>query len=139
LRGPEVFGISSHLVAAAHLLLALLVLVSVGLAIRYRAWRTLSTDLRIHAMSFAGCGVSLHALGVLVHPHYLIVFSPMLHVLTAWVLAQRVRYLWLTCSLQLFLTVTFLWFIHAHGGAPHGDYGVAYRAQTPEQRALLGR
>lgn len=139
LRGPELFGISSHLVAAAYVVLASLALVSVWLAIRNRVWRTFSTDLRIHAISFAGCGVSMHALGVPVHPHYLIVFSPMLHVLTAWVLAQRARYLWLTCGLQLFVTVTFLWFIHAHGGAPHGDYGVAYRAQSPEQRALLDR
>ena len=79
---------------------------------------------------------TMHALGVLVFPHYLIVFSPLVHVFAAWVLAERPRILWLTCGVQLFVTVMFMGYIHVNGGAPRGDYGVTYRAQTAEQRAL---
>jgi hypothetical protein len=134
LRGPEVFGISTYLVAAAHALLGVLLGVSVWLAIRNRVWRLLPTELRILALAFMLCGLMMHGPGVLVHPHYLIVFSPLLHVFTIWVLSDRMRYVWAICGLQLFVTAAFAGFIHANGGAPRGDYGVAYRAQPIEQR-----
>jgi hypothetical protein len=94
----------------------------------------LPTELKILAIAFSACGVMMHGLGVLVHPHYLIVFSPVLHVFTIWVLSHRMRYVWAICSLQFFVTASFITFIHQNGGAPRGDYGVAYRAQTLEQR-----
>lgn len=136
LRGPEVFGASTYLVAAAHIALALLMFVGAWLAIRDRTWRKLPVELRIHAISIITCGLMMHALGVKFHPHYLIVFSPLLQVFTAWVFTVRERWVWWVCGLQCFVTITFLWFIQQNGGAPHGDYGVAYSAQTPEQRAL---
>jgi hypothetical protein len=137
LSGPKLFGTASYLVAAAHIALLLLVFVGTWLAIRHRVWLKLPTLLQIHAISILGCGLMLHGLGVKFHPHYLIVLSPLLQVFTAWVFSLRARWLWWLCSLQCFVTITFLWFIHVNGGAPHGDYGIAYRAQTPEQRAPL--
>jgi hypothetical protein len=138
LRGPMIFGVQTHALYVVHFALAALALYAAWIAIRTRVWSTLPTNLRIHALSFTACGVMMHGLGVLVHPHYLIVFSPLLHVFTAWVLAARPRALCLVVALQLFVTIAFMCFIHWNGGAPRGDYGTAYRAQTPEQRALLG-
>jgi hypothetical protein len=138
LRGPTIFGEQTHLLYAVHLALAACALYAAWIAIRTRVWTTLPVNLRIHALSFVTCGVVMHALGVLVHPHYLIVFSPLLHVFAAWVLAARPRVLCAVIGLQLFVTIAFMSFIHWNGGAPRGDYGIAYRAQTPEQRALLG-
>jgi hypothetical protein len=137
LRGPMLFGVQTHAVYAVHLALAALALYGAWLAIRTRVWSGLPMNLRIHALSFTLCGLMMHGLGVLVHPHYLIVFSPLLHVFTAWVFAARPRVLCVLVGLQLFVTIAFMCFIHWNGGAPRGDYGITYRAQTPEQRALL--
>ena len=40
----------------------------------------------------------------------------LLQVFTAWVFSLRARWLWWICSLQCFVTMTFLWFIHVNGG-----------------------
>ncbi|HET6335362.1 MAG TPA: hypothetical protein VFG30_19185 [Polyangiales bacterium] len=137
LSGPQLFGTSTYLAGAAHVALLSMVFVGGWLAIRNRVWLKLPTDLQIHAISILGCGAMLHGLGVKFHPHYLIVFSPLLQMFVAWVFALRARLFWWTCGLQCFVTLTFMWFIHTNGGAPRGDYGVSYRAQTPEQRAPL--
>ena len=136
LRWPEVFGHTSWLVALAHAGLLLLAGLCVIVVIRKRRSIAVPPEVRVHALSILISGVLLHLAGVLIYPHYLIVFSPMLHVVAAFLLAQHAALIWSACGLQLFLTASFLAFIHQHGGAPRGDYGVSYRAQTPDQRAL---
>jgi hypothetical protein len=138
LKGPRLFGFPTLLAAGAHVLLAGLALTGGWLAIRN--WRTLPMPavLRVHAMALVLCGIAMHAVGVVVYPHYLIVFSPIVHVLAVWSLAPRPRLWCVACGLQLFVTATFLSFIHLNGGAPRGDYGVAYSAQTPAQRTFEG-
>ena len=116
---------------AAHLV-ALLCLAAL---IKKRRTLSLSSPLRIYALTVLLGGLLLHLAGVQIYTHYLIVFSPLLHVAAAWVLvhAQR-RLLWVALGLQLFISACFLGFIHAHGGAPRGDYGVSYSAQDPAER-----
>lgn len=136
LRGPEIFGVETYLTGVAHAALIAVAVVCAVLAIRNRKSLDLPHDMRIHALAIASCGVTLHVVGLKVYPHYLIVFSPLLHILAVWLLSQRRALLWSACGLHLFVTATFLWFIHVHDGAPKGDYGVTYRAQTPDQRAF---
>ena len=33
------------------------------------------------------------------------------------------------CIADFLMSVLFLYYIHVNGGAPHGDYGLSYRAQ----------
>ena len=139
LEGPTVFGTQTLLVLAAHSVLAVLTIACIVLAVRDRHWLALPRDFRLYAATIALCGIAMHALGVVVYPHYLIVFSPLLHVFVAWLLVQRKWFPWTGCALQLFVTTAFLWFIHVNGGAPRGDYGVAYGVQTPAQRAFKAR
>jgi hypothetical protein len=136
LRWPEVFGHDSWIVALAHAaLLGIAVLCAIVL-FRKRRSIVVPPEVRIHAIAIGLSGLLLHLAGVLIYPHYLIVFSPMLHVLAAFVLSQQLVLLWSAGGLQLCLTASFLTFIHQHGGAPRGDYGVTYRAQSPDQRAV---
>lgn len=134
LRSPSIGGSNIPLVMAAHLALAALALwCAISLA---RNWRSLalSTHLQHYAWQLVLGGALLHLAGVKVYPHYLIVFSPLVHVAAAWVLARRKLWLWSACALQLFISASFLWFIHERGGAPRGDFGVSYRAQPAAER-----
>jgi hypothetical protein len=123
------------LVGGAHIGLGLLALgCALGVGLRLRTLE-LSKPLQVYAATIILSGVMLHALGVRIYVHYLIVFSPLLHVAVAWMLSQfRARWLWLCIALQLYITASFLWFIHSHGGSPNGDFGISYGAQTDEQR-----
>ena len=71
-----------------------------------------------------------------VYAHYLIAWSPLLHIAAAWTLYRQRWALALLCSGQLALSVMFFVFIHQRGGAPGADYGTAYSHQTPEQRRI---
>ena len=136
LRSPELFGVQSWLVGLAHIALALLAIGCVIVLARRRKSLELSRELRIYAGTVIAGGLLLHAAGVQVYPHYLIVFSPLPHVLATWVLSHKPSWFWTACGLQLFITASFLIYIHVHGGAPRGDYGTTYRAQSAEQRAF---
>jgi hypothetical protein len=134
LRGPEIGGVSTWLVGAAHVGLLLLALASVVVLVRNFRSLTLSKHLKIYCATVLLGGLMFHALGVRLFVHYLIVFSPLLHVCAAWTLSQRRHWLLAACGLQLYLSASFLWYIHAHGGAPLGDFGITYGAQTEQQR-----
>jgi hypothetical protein len=136
LSGPIVAGTTTWLVLTAHVLLVLLAATCIVLATRKRHELAIPRELRMHALAIGVCATAMHALSVKVYPHYLIVFSPLLHMAVAWLLLQRKQLVWLGCGLQLFVTAAFLWFIHANGGAARADYGVAYRVQTPAERAF---
>jgi hypothetical protein len=83
--------------------------------------------------AFVGFGLLLNFLVVLIHPQYTEVTFPLEWVALASValayapLPRRLlAILWVS---QLALSLTFLSYIHVHGGAIHGDYGRAYQAQ----------
>ena len=134
LRSPRIGETNTWFIGGLHIALCLLALACVIIiAIKFRSLR-LSQPLRIYATAIVLTGVLLHALGVLVYVHYLIVWSPLLHIATAWMLSHRRHLLAVCITMQLIITSSFLWFIHTHGGAPRGDFGVSYGAQTEEQR-----
>ncbi|HKP63254.1 MAG TPA: hypothetical protein VJV78_41235 [Polyangiales bacterium] len=134
LRGPSIAGVDTWLIAAAHIALLLLALASAVVVVRSFRKITLSQHLKIYATTLLFTGLMFHALRVRLFVHYLIILSPLLHIGAAWMLSQRRHWLAACCALQLFLSASFLWYIHANGGAPRGDFGITYRAQTPEQR-----
>ncbi len=89
--------------------------------------------------AFFGYGLLLGTSSLGVAWHYLIIAFPMQYV---WLsrLALRGgpsptrpalgRELLLTlCIADFLMSVLFLYYIHVNGGAPHGDYGLSYRAQ----------
>ncbi|HEU0317341.1 MAG TPA: hypothetical protein VFR49_08430 [Solirubrobacteraceae bacterium] len=83
--------------------------------------------------SFWGYGLLITASGVLIYRHYMIVtFAlPFVAVAAAALLAPvRGRRLLLALVVaEAALSVSYLTYIHVRGGAPGGDYGVAYDAQ----------
>ncbi len=91
-----------------------------------------STGLLVRG-SFWGYGLLITASGVLVYRHYMIVtFAlPFVAMAAAALLApgRGRRLLLVLVVAQAGLSVSYLTYIHVHGGAPGGDYGVAYDAQ----------
>jgi hypothetical protein len=134
LRGPELAGVQTWLVAAAHIALALLALVCFVVLVRQRASLRVSPLLQLYGLTVLIGGLLLHLAGIRIFPHYVIVFTPLPHIAAAWLLMQRKHLVVVACALQLFISASFLWFIHDNGGAPRGDYGVSYRAQSETQR-----
>lgn len=138
LSGPIVAGTATWLVLAAHVLLVVLAATGIVLATRKHHPLAFPPALRVYALAIAVSATAMHALEVKVYSHYMIVFSPLLHLFVAWLLLQRQRLVWLGCGLQLFITTAFLCFIHDNGGAARADYGVAYGVQTATERAFEG-
>jgi hypothetical protein len=93
-----------------------------GLAIRASVW---------------GYGLLITASGVLIYRHYLIVaFAlPFVTVAVAALLrpSRGHRLLAVLVVAQAALTVQYLTYVHVRGGAPGGDYGVAYDHQAHSQ------
>jgi hypothetical protein len=137
LAGPALFGVATHLGALARYGLLGLLVLSAGLLVRERKTLATSAWLRGYFWTIALGGLLLTAAGVQVYAHYLIVWSPLLHVLAVWLVFRRRALLLALCGAQLFLTASFLLFIHREGGVADADYGVAYRAQSIEQRRPL--
>jgi hypothetical protein len=64
--------------------------------------------------------------------HYLNCLFPWLYIWVAMLFRDRPRILGAICMAQLCLTLTFLVYVHTHGGVPDGNYGTAYRlARSP--------
>ncbi len=82
--------------------------------------------------AFLGMGMLLTLTGLNLHAHYLIALYPILFLLIPYCYPGRNRSLTLILLLQLFISVTFLIFIHRNGGAPNGDYGKSYKVQQAE-------
>jgi hypothetical protein len=129
LDGPMIGGVSTGLVKAAHV--ALIALALYGGVVLWIDRRSLSmpATLRLPALgTLVGIGM-LQFTFVHSNEHYLAVWGPILHLVAAWVLWRRPRWLLVSALLQLFLTLNFLHYIHQHGGATGGDYGVSYARQ----------
>lgn len=81
-----------------------------------------------------GYGLLITASGVLIYRHYLIVaFAlPFVTVAVAALLrpSRGRRLLTALVVAEAALSVQYLTYIHVRGGAPGGDYGVAYSHQT---------
>lgn len=143
LRWPVIDGSSLHLVLVTGLglvLVGLMILVVVVAPHLRRPWSRLSPRRAardesglLHGATFLGFGLLLTATGVAVGRQYLIVAFPLpLLTLSRAALRRRVlgRPLLLALViLQSALSVQYLTYIHAHHGAPRGDYGVSYDAQ----------
>jgi hypothetical protein len=137
LSGPTIGGAATHLGALARYGLLGLLVLSAVLLIRERKTLQVSPWLRLYFLSLALGGLLLTSSGVKVYAHYVIAWSPLLHVLAVWLLFRHRALLLALCAGQLFLTASFLWFVHTEGGVPGSDYGVAYRAQSAEMRRPL--
>ena len=135
LRSPNLLGVKTWLVGGAHIALCLLALICAALLLPKLRSLRLSKPLQVYAATFVLGGLLMTALGIYVHVHYLIVFSPLVHIAVAWLVSQRQKALFACLALQLYITTSFIWYIHAHGGAARGDFGVSYRAQSAEQRS----
>ena len=134
-KGPTWFGLSSYLVAAAHG--ALIALFSFGIYLRLRRPRTQPPEpIRLYLACVLLTGLLLFALRVDIYAHYLIVFGPVVHIAAIWLIYPQRSLMIAACALQLFLSASFLSFVHVRGGAPDADYGKTYRTQSPEERRL---
>ena len=135
LRGPEIAGVKTHLAAAARYGLLGLLLLAAVLRVRERR-DGVPEVVRIYLGCVLIAGLALYALRVQMFAHYLIVFGPLLHIVAAWTLLSRRWAVASLCGLQAFISVCFLVYLHAHGGAESADFGKSYRAQSAEERAL---
>jgi len=79
-----------------------------------------------------GLGILLTLSAVLIHPHYLICAIPFQYIFIAKVFEKKMRLFRLIIVAQLFLTITFLLYIHRNNGAPNGDYGRSFKIQMEE-------
>jgi len=129
MRGPQVAGIDTGLVTLAHWLLASIGVYAAVVVFRDRKRMECPDHLRT---SLLGGALGILFLGlafVPVYEHYLLVFCPLLQVAWAWILSRRTPLLLIVALLQLFISVSFLDYIHQHAGAPSGDFGVTYAEQ----------
>ena len=145
LRYPRIGGVSTYLVASCHALVAVAGCTFVAGAL-VRAWRARrrgrgavaihGADATSNALraTFLGYGALVAMSGLLVQRHYLVVTYPL-----EWVLLAALalgfekhgrRLLAIVWAAELVVTSSLLAYVHAHGGAA-GDYGVAYRLQSP--------
>jgi hypothetical protein len=151
LAGPRIGGHLSYLVGLLHLIALGAGLMLLGPALgrlarqrfrigEKRAGPTSATAFTVSAV-FWGFGLLLTSSALIIHRHYLFVAFPL-----QWVWLARLaldvgqpsaaamrrgrRALVVCCLAQLALTASLLTYLHVTGGAPRGDYGVAYRAQV---------
>jgi len=81
-----------------------------------------------------GLGIFMTLAGITIHPHYLIVAFPFPFIFLAKMVYPRKKlFIWVLIS-QLFLTITFLFYIHINEGAPEGDYGKTYKSQIETKK-----
>ena len=90
--------------------------------------------------SFWGYGLLITATGVLIYRHYMIVTFALPFLAVAAVALQAPqrgrRLLTVLVVAEAALSVQYLTYIHVHGGAPGGDYGVAYDVQPRRTKSL---
>jgi hypothetical protein len=143
LKYPVIAGEPTYLVALAHVFLfglGVWLLLSGARRVGARQFRWRATALgegaptqRLVIAGFLGTGLLLVAAGFPIHRHYLIVTFPLqwvwltrqLHDTTRkW--NQTLTAVWLS---ELVISCAFLFYVHLHGGAMSGDYGVAFSRQ----------
>ncbi|MGZ3700037.1 MAG: hypothetical protein ACXVCH_18240, partial [Bdellovibrionota bacterium] len=135
LRWPLIGGVPTYAVLAAHAVLAAVVLGGTfahrhsGKRIRKRKWKFFTdagdpTGQLLNAALW-GYGGLITASCIFIDRHYLLVVFPLVHVWVARFFHTSNRWLGSAWGAQLFVSLMFLLYVHAHGGVPGGDYGVA--------------
>jgi hypothetical protein len=89
----------------------------------------------LKALAF-GVGGVFTLSGVNVQPYYIIVVFPFLYIWLASIYQKQVKLLATIAVLQLFITFTFLVFIHRTGGFPERGYGIVYRLQVEQPQNI---
>jgi hypothetical protein len=145
LREPVWKGIPTYLSLLSHLFLvgvSVIALVKIvgllkALFLKIRAGFTLSeifvniSITRFYLYSvLLGLGVFMTLSSVTIYAHYLICAIPFQYIFLAKLFEKRKTLFHLIILAQLIVTLTFLIYIHTHGGAANGNYGVAYGAQA---------
>lgn len=133
LKEPLFFGIPTYLMVPAHLFL-----VGIGLYPLYRwfkfrrrnSYKQPQLNFYFKAMAF-GVGGLFTLARVNVHSHYIAIIFPFNYIWLAQLYQNRVKLLFAIAVAQLFISLTFLIFIHRTGGIPFGEsvYGLTYRVQ----------
>jgi hypothetical protein len=140
---PVIAGEPTYLVALAHAVLFvfgvwLLLRGAMSVGARHFDWREtlLGVEARTQQLLMAGLlgtGILLVAAGFPIHRHYLIVTFPLQWLWVTRQLRSTTRHwnrvltvVWLS---ELVISSSFLFYVHVHGGAITGDYGVAFSRQ----------
>jgi hypothetical protein len=136
---PVIFHIPTYLMIPAHLFL-----LGIGLYPIYRFFthrnrylidKTNPLNFYLQALAF-GVGGVFTLSGVNVQPYYILVVFPFMYIWLALVYQHQFKLLLTIALVQLFITVTFLTFIHRTGGVPGRGYGITYRVQMEQQQNL---
>lgn len=151
LKFPLINGHSTYLVALIHICLILLaVLVLKGLINRIKNVflllknKTLISKIlsdnkthNIYLFSvFVGLGLFMTLSCVWIHPHYLIVAFPFPYIFVVKMLYPNLKKLKFLILLQLFLTFTFLNYIHYTQGNDKSDYGKTYKYKVHQNQDI---
>ncbi len=139
LREPLIFGIHTYLMIPAHLFL-----VGIGLYPVYRWFKSRKKRLKkeksnsnsrlnfyLKALGF-GVGGAFTISAVNVRPYYIAVVFPFTYIWLAKLYQNKIGILIAIALMQLFISTTFLTFIHRTGGFADVDYGIVYRLQMSE-------
>lgn len=134
LREPVIFNIPTYLMIPAHLFLLGIGIYPLYKYFQYRKQpRTfvneeVDAELNFYLKALAfGVGGVFTLSGVTVQPYYIIIVFPFLYIWLALVYKNKTRLLTTITLVQLFITLTFLTFIHRTGGMPGRGYGIVYR------------
>lgn len=137
---PVIFGIPTYLMIPAHIFLF-----GIGWYPIYRFFKSrksshthvssseVHSKLNFYIKALAlGVGGVFTLSGINVQPYYIIVVFPFLYIWLASVYQNQVKLLVTIALVQLFITLTFLIFIHRTGGFPGPGYGIVYRLQVQQ-------
>jgi len=134
MRGPLIAGTDTGLVSVAHWMLGAIGVYAAAILYRDRRKMECPDHLRTALVGVSLGIIFLSLAFVPLYEHYLIVFCPLLQVAWAWILSRRRQLLVVVTLLQLFLSASFLFYIHGHAGARSGDFGVTYEEQVRQVR-----
>jgi hypothetical protein len=145
IKEPVIGGIATYLIALAHAILLGALLLTGRYLYMYirRVLPLLKKDhitkylfgstslLRFYLFSILiGLGVLLTLSGTVIPPHYIICAIPFQYIFLAKIFHEKRRVFLAIILTQLFITVTFLSYVHIHGGMQRGDYGKTYQSQS---------
>ncbi|MBV8887592.1 MAG: hypothetical protein JO235_26840, partial [Chroococcidiopsidaceae cyanobacterium CP_BM_RX_35] len=135
LQEPVIFNIPTYLMIPAHLFL-----LGIGIYPIYKYFQSrkqprtpvnedeIDAELNFYLKALAfGVGGVFTLSGVTIQTYYLIIVFPFLYIWLALVYKNKTRLLTTITLVQLFITLTFLTFIHRTGGIPGPGYGIIYR------------
>ena len=145
LREPLLFGFPTYLMMAAHI-----VLFVIGWYPVYRFFKTRKSpdapvsssgahsELNFYIKALVlGVGGVFTLSSINVQPYYIFVAFPFMYIWLALMYQKQVKLLLTIALMQLFITLTFLSFIHRTGGFPGAGYGVVYRLQVQQPQSYV--